>query len=73
MGWHYEPPSPDTEAGNMLSSYHERLRDAEARDQLDVNRDAESPRGEPGLWNSLARLFARIVKPRTKPGGDQAP
>ena len=41
MGWKYEPPSPEMEATNMLSSYKERLRGAELHDRLDVNLGTE--------------------------------
>jgi hypothetical protein len=41
MGWKYDPPSPEMEATNMLSSYQERLRGAEMRDRLEVNRGTE--------------------------------
>lgn len=58
MGWKYDPPSPDTEATNMLSGYQERLRDAELRDRLDVNLGTE--RVDAGRFN-MKRLRQAVV------------
>jgi len=41
MGWKYDPPSPEMEATNMLSSYEEGLRSAERQDRLEVNLGTE--------------------------------
>lgn len=43
MAWQYRPPSPEVEAANTLSGYRARLRDAEARDELDVNLHTDQP------------------------------
>jgi hypothetical protein len=68
MGWKYEPPAPDTEATNMLSAYHERLRRTEARDALDVNRDAKSPASGISslgrLRNTVSAIFTRLGRAR---------
>jgi hypothetical protein len=68
MGWKYEPPSPELEATNMLSSYHERLRAAERRDSLDVNLASEPvvPHA-----SALRRLLGAVI--RTFSRGSRSP
>jgi len=49
----------------MLSSYHERLRGAEARDRFDVDVEGESPvarrSGMKRLWSALKHGVARMA------------
>jgi hypothetical protein len=77
MGWKYDPPSPDTEATNMLSAYQERLRGAELRDRLEVNRGTEpfavSRFNLERLRNAVVGIFTKVARNRQKSDRDSAP
>jgi hypothetical protein len=65
MGWKYDPPSPEMEATNMLSSYKERLRSAELHDHLEVNLGTERPSAVSNLGrlrNAVIAIFKKVAR-----------
>ena len=71
VAWHYDPPTPQTEADVTLTNFHNRLRAAEKADRLDEDVDEAGPPRAGRLERLRNAIFTKLGRPKT--GGDGAP